>query len=536
VGDAGVQPERPVGAWAPLRVPLFRALFIAQFASNVGTWMQTVGAQWLMGSLSHDPLLVALVQTATSLPIFLFGFPAGAIGDVFDRRRVLLVSQTFMLLAAALLAVLTFSGNVTPWVLLGLTFAVGAGRALTAPSWQAIIPQLVGRDLIPQAATLGAASVNVARAAGPALGGALVAAAGAGWVFGINAVSFLGVLGVLVLWRRQPREKALGPEHVRSALRAGTRYVRSSPRMKAILARAGVFIVFASAMWALLPIVARSGLGLGSGGYGLLLGAVGAGAVFGTAALPRLRARWPLDRVVAGGSVVFALACAVLAWVHVVALVAVALAATGVAWIAVLSSLNATAQMVLPDWVRSRGMGIYLLVFQGGQAIGALVWGLVVKQADTRTAFTVVAAGLLAGGLVAGRRWPLRPIGSLDMRTSQHTPEPDMVIDPDPLHGPVLVTIEYRVPEERADAFREAMQPVGRARRRSGGERWGLFQDGADPERFVEVYVVATWEEHLRQNQERVTRTDRLFEERALELIAEGTEPEVQRLLWAYRE
>src|SRR4051794_8861556 len=201
MGRARVPSERPVSAWAPLKIKLYRWLLIAQFASNIGTWMQTVGAQWLMGDLTHDPLMVALVQTATSLPVFLFGFPAGAVGDIFDRRRVLLISQAFMLVAAAVLAVLTFSGDVTPWVLLGLTFAIGGGRALTAPSWQAIQPQLVGRKLIPQAAALGAASVNVARAAGPALGGALVAAAGAQWVFGINAISFLGVLAGFVLWR-----------------------------------------------------------------------------------------------------------------------------------------------------------------------------------------------------------------------------------------------------------------------------------------------------------------------------------------------
>jgi MFS family permease len=377
--------------------------------------------------------------------------------------------------------------------------------------------------------------VNVARAAGPALGGVLVAAAGAGWVFGLNAISFLGVLGVLVMWRRRPVEKPLGPEHVRSALRAGMRYVRSSPRMKAILARASVFIVFASAMWALLPIVARSDLGLGSGGYGLLLGAVGLGAVVGTATLPRLRARRSLDDVVAGGSVVFALACVVLAWVHVTAAVAVALVATGYAWIAVLSSLNATAQTVLPDWVRSRGMGVYLLVFQGGQAVGALAWGLVVQQASTRLAFSIVAGGLLAG-LAAARRWPLRPTASLDVRPAQHWPEPEMAVEPEPGHGPVLVTVEYRVPAERADAFREAMRPVGRSRRRSGAERWGLYQDGADPERFLEAYVVPTWEEHLRQHQERVTHTDRLFEERARELTAEGSEPKVDHMLWAYRD
>jgi MFS family permease len=535
MGDSGVPPERPVSAWAPLKIKLFRALLIAQFASNIGTWMQTVGAQWLMGDLTHDPLMVALVQTATSLPVFLFGFPAGAIGDVFDRRRVLLVSQAFMLVTAAVLAVLTFRGEVTPWVLLALTFAIGTGRALTAPSWQAIQPQLVGRELIPQAAALGAASVNVARAAGPALGGALVAAAGAEWVFGLNAVSFLGVLAVLVLWRRQRVEKPLGPEHVRSALRAGTRYVRSSPRMKAILARSAVFVLFASAIWALLPVVARNDLHLGSGGYGLLLGAVGVGAVAGTAVLPRLRARWSLDALVAAGGVVFAVACAVIAWVHVVAVVAIALAATGLAWIAVLSSLNATAQTVLPDWVRSRGMALYIIVFQGGQAVGALIWGLVVQQADTRLAFSLVAVGLLAG-VPAARRWPLRPPGAIDVRVWPHWEEPELAIEPDPAHGPVLVQVEYRVPAERADEFREAMRPVGRARRRSGGERWGLFQDGADPERFVEVYVVATWEEHLRQTQERVTHTDRLFEERARALVAEGTVPKVERLLWAYRD
>jgi MFS family permease len=305
--------------------------------------------------------------------------------------------------------------------------------------------------------------------------------------------------------------------------------------MKAILARSAVFVLFASAMWALLPIVARSELGLGSGGYGLLLGAVGLGAVLGTATLPRLRARVSLDRVVAGGGVAFALACAVLAWVHVVAIVAVALVVTGFAWIAVLSSLNATAQGVLPDWVRSRGMALYIIVFQGGQAVGALVWGLVVKQGDTRIAFSAVAAGLLLG-IPAARRWPLRAPGGIDVRPSQHWPEPDLVIDPDPGHGPLLVTVEYRVPAERADAFREAMLPVGRARRRSGGERWGLFQDGADPERFVEVYLVATWEEHLRQHQERTTHTDRLFEERARALVAEGSEPRVEHLLWAYRD
>src|SRR5918998_2572127 len=261
-------PPAAPSAWAPLRIRVYRALWIAQLTSNVGTWMQTVGAQWLMGSLSGDPLLVALVQTAMTLPIFLVGFPAGALGDVYDRRRVLLLSQSFMLVSAGALAALTLGGAVTPWVLLGLTFALGLGQALTAPSWQAIQPQLVGRELIPQAAALGATSMNLARAVGPAIGGALVAAAGPEWVFALNAVSFVAVLAVPVAWRREPRAKVLGPEHVGSALRAGLRFVRSSPRMRTALVHVFAYIFFGSAVWALLPVVARSGLGLGSGGYG----------------------------------------------------------------------------------------------------------------------------------------------------------------------------------------------------------------------------------------------------------------------------
>ena len=523
----------PVSAWAPLRIRIYRVLWTAQFASNVGTWMQTVGAQWLMGSLSHDPLLVALIQTATSLPVFLVGFPAGAIGDIFDRRRILLASQSFMLASAALLAALTLGGDITPAVLLALTFSIGLGMALTAPSWQAIQPELVGRELIPQAATLGATSMNIARAIGPALGGALVAAAGAGWVFVLNGVSFLGVLGVLVWWRREPRAKVLGPEHIGSALRAGARFVRSSPRMRTVLVRASTFVIFSTALWALLPVVARRELGLGSGGYGLLLGAVGVGAVAGAWTLPRARARWNLDRVVVASSLAFAGVALVLAWVHVTTLVAVALVVAGYCWISVNSSLNASAQTVLPDWVRSRGMSLYLLTFQGAQALGAVVWGVVASSWSTRVSMTAVAGGLMLAPLVA-RRWPLRT-RPIDVRLSEWFPEPRLEMQPEPTHGPVLVTVEYEVPPDRADRFREAMERVGRSRRRSGAERWGLFQDSARPERFVEAYVVPTWEEHLRQYQERYTRADEAYAQEALELVREGTQPVVRHLVFAYK-
>jgi MFS family permease len=522
----------PASAWAPLRIRIYRVLWIAQLTSNLGTWMQMVGAQWLMGTLSSDPLLVALIQTALTLPVFMFGFPAGALGDIFDRRRILLASQTFMLVSAGALALLTLAGDITPAVLLALTFAIGAGMALTAPSWQAIQPDLVGRELIPQAATLGATSMNIARAVGPAIGGALVAAGGPEWVFGLNAVSFLGVLGVLVWWRREPRAKVLGPEHIGGALRAGVRFVRSSPRMRTVLVRAISFVVFSTALWALLPVVARSHLHLGSGGYGLLLGAVGVGAVLGAWTLPRARARWNLDRVVIVSSIAFAAVAAVLAWVHVVAIVALALVVAGYCWISVNSSLNASAQTVLPDWVRSRGMSIYLLTFQGGQALGSVVWGVVASRWSTDVALTAVAAGLVSAPLVA-YRWPLRT-RPIDVRLSDWFPEPRLEMEPEPSHGPVLVEVEYEVPPENAGAFREAMERVGRSRRRSGAQRWGLFQDGAHPEKFVEAYVVETWEEHLRQSQERYTRADEMHVQMARSLVREGTVPIARHLFFAY--
>jgi MFS family permease len=520
-------------AWAPMAHRTYRALWIAQFTSNVGTWMQTVGAQWLMGSLSRDPLKVALVQTAMSLPIGLFAVPAGAAGDIFDRRRVLLASQSFMLASAALLGMLTLAGETTAWLLLGLTFAVGTGQALTAPSWQAIQPELVSRDEIPQAATLGGVNMNIARAIGPAIGGALVAAAGPGWVFVLNAASFLAVLAVLARWRRPETERPLGAEHLTEAMRAGVRYVGGSPRFRAVLARTSLFVVFASALWALLPVVARDQLGMSSGGYGLLLGAIGVGALLGAVVLPGIRTRLSANAIVAGASLLFGLVCAVLAWVRIVPVVAVALVAGGLAWIAVLGSLNGVAQTTLPHWVRSRGMALYLLTFQGGQAVGAFAWGLVARQAGTPTALAAVGAGLAAGLALVGR-FALRPTEGLDVTPSQHWSEPQLVVDPDPGHGPVLVTLEYRVPVENAEPFREAMRAVGRIRRRTGGQRWSLYQDAADPERFVETYLTPTWQEHLRQHRERVTVTDRTIQERANSLLLPGTHPRAQHLLFAY--
>lgn len=522
-----------MSAMDPLRHPVFRILWIAQFASNVGTWMQTVGAQWLMGDLGGGPLQVALVQTATSLPIFLLVLPAGALGDILDRRRLLIASQATMFVSAALLAVLTASEAMTPLLLLSLTFAIGAGQALAIPCWRAIQPELVSRAEIPQATLLSSASFNVARAAGPAIGGLLIATVGAQANFAVNALSFLGTLGALALWKRPPDQRALGAEHFGAAIGAGARFVRSAPLLRIVLWRSTLFMLFASAVWALLPTVARGPLGLGADGYGLLYGSVGLGAVAGAFVLPRLRERVGVNVLVSGASVAFAATCLVVGLVSSTGAVAAALVLAGLAWIAVRSSLLASAQVLLPDWTRARGLAFYTLTFMGAQALGSVVWGALAGLTDIGTAFTVAAAGLLLGPLLGQGRLRLTAT-DLDLRPAPAWSEPHLVLDPVPGAGPVLVTIEWRVRVRDAAAFAEAMRPVERARRQTGASRWGLYRDAEDPECFLETFTVATWLEHQRQHAERLTVRDEELESRARALTLEGDPPRVRRLLSAH--
>lgn len=520
-------------AWEPLRIRAFRALWMAQFASNVGTWMQVVGAQWLMGDLGGGALAVALVQTASSLPIFLLVVPAGALGDIADRRRLLIWSHSAMLVCAGLLAAGTLAGAIAPWSLLLLTFALGAGQALTVPSWQAIQPELVGRDQIPQAAVLNGVNFNVARAVGPAVGGLVIAGAGAGAVFVLNAVSFVAVIGTLVTWRRAERPRAFGAEHALSAIRAGARFVRSTPSLRIVITRTALFMTGASALWALLPVVARDSLDLGAGGYGLLLASVGVGAVAGAFVLPRLRARFGLHALVGVASLGYAGATLVAGTVRVVEVVVIALTLAGLSWIGVLSSLNASAQLLLPDWTRARGLAWYMLVFMGAQAFGALSFGALASLAGVQAAL-VAAAGLLVAGVALSTRFRL-PSATFDLRPASDWPEPNMVLEPHPSDGPVLVTIEWRVAPAQVSDFLEAMRPLERARRRTGARRWGLFQDAAEPDVFLESFTVATWEEHLRQHEERVTVRDVEIEGRAREAARMGGAPPVRHLLAAYR-
>ena len=509
----------PGSAWAPFRHRLFAAMWGAQFVSNIGSWMQTVAAQWLMLTLTGSATYVALVQTAAGLPVVLFAIVAGTIGDLVDRRRFLLVTETFMLIAAAALGALAIAGLVTPWVLLALIFAVGTGQALTSPTWQTLQPELVSPAERTQAISLGSVNQNLARAVGPAIGGALLAATSAGTVFLVNAASFIVVIGVIAAWRSAARAPdALPREHVGEAVRAGGRYIAASPVLRVILARAGLFIFFASAIWALLPLTAERVLHLGSGGYGLLLGSVGIGAVAGAVLLPRLRARLSADALLTAGSIGMAVVTLLLAYAHVTAAAAVALVVGGACWILALSTLNSLYQLSLPRWIKARGMSFYLMVFQGGGAVGAAVMGVAAEHAGLTPTLTIAAAGLALGPLAA-LRWRFRPIPPEDLLPAGDWPAPHLAEDQTP-DGPVLVSVEYWAQPGLEEQLMTALQRTRFSRRRTGATSWRAWQDASDPSRILEQFVVASWDEHLRQH-ERVTKRD----QGRLDRIRELTDP-----------
>ena len=476
--------------------------------------------------------MVALMQTATSLPVFLVGLPAGALADIIDRRRLLLFWQGWMLVAAAGLGVLTLFGATTPWLLLTLTFALGLGSAMNAPAWQAITPELVSRAELPAGVALNSVGFNIARAVGPALGGFAVAAAGPAAVFLLNAASFVGVMFVLYRWPRKHRQSALPTERMIGAIQAGLRYVHYAPELDAVLVRVAVFISCGSALWALLPLVARQQLKLESFGYGVLLGCLGLGAVIGAAFLPKVRQRISVDQLVSGATVVFAIATVALAYLHNLGLLCIALVAGGVAWMAIMSSLNVAAQVTTPAWVLSRALGVYQLVFQGGIAVGSAFWGTVAQHLGNPTALLGAAIGLILG-LTVARRYRLTAVGSLDLTPSLHWAEPTVMIELRPDDGPVLITIEYRIDPVRSRDFAVVMHDLGHVRRRDGAVRWGLFHDTSDPSRYVETFVVESWAEHLRQH-ERVTVADRAVEERALAFHISDAPPTVSHLIYTY--
>jgi MFS family permease/quinol monooxygenase YgiN len=524
----------PPSTWAPLRQPVFRALWTASAFSSVGTWMHDVGAAWLMTSLApNSPFWVALMQAAGSLPFFLLALPAGAISDIVDRRKMLLITQSWMCLMAITLGVLTLTNQMTPALLLGLTFALSLGTSMNLPAWQATMPELVSKQELPAAATLNGLVINLARSIGPAIAGMVIAAAGGnpGIVFLLNATSFVIVISTVYRWRRTPQVRDLPAERFVGAIQAGMRYARYAPQLQTVMVRSGAYILFASALFALLPTLGRRELGLDALGYGVLLGFWGIGGLAGAFILPKVRQRFSTDRVVAGGTLLLSFTMLVLAQVRIFPVVCGVMLLVGIASISVMVSLNATAQTVVPLWVRARALAINLLLFQGCMTVGSLLWGAVAQRASVNVALTAAAIGLM-GTVMLSARFCLQCAEKMDLSASLHWDQPFHVFEPCPNDGPVMITIEYRIAPDYAPDFRKAMADLSHIRRRDGAIHWGLFQDLGDPGRFVESVIVESWVEHRRQY-ERVTEADRAVEARAWAFHVADKPPQISEMIYA---
>lgn len=517
---AGLAVFRKSAMLRPLARPAFAALWTVVLLVNIGNWMETVGAQWLLVSGGAAPAIVALVQTADALPIMLLALPAGVLADVFDRRALLIGTQLFMVVVELTLFALTVTGQMTSFLLLVLTFLSGAGLGVTSPAWQALIPDVVDRSDLGAAAVLGSVNVNAARAVGPAIAGLLIAAVGVGAVFGVYATSCLLFAVVLATVAVRDREQPMRRERLVPALRAGTGYVRSAPVVRTLIVRAALFLVPAMATWALLPLVASDVLGLSSAGYGVLLGSLGVGALLGVVLLDRLGGRYSEEALLRAASVAYAATMAVLVLLPSIAVAVASLLVAGAAWVAVLSRINAALQLFLPDWVRARALAIYLMAMFGSQAVGAVVWGVAASRFGLTATFVLSALAMLLCA-VAGPRWRMRDLTGLDRSPAAYWAEPQLAFEPDLTVGPVLVRIDYEVPTENAAAFASAMESVERSRRRTGARSWRLDRDGADPSRFQELFEVDSWDEHLRQHGGRLTGVDEALEQQA-QALAKG--------------
>jgi MFS family permease len=518
--SAGAMAERGRGPslLSPFHHRAFSVLWTATVVANVGSWMYSAAAAWLMTGLDADPLLVSLVQVATTLPMFLFAIPAGAVADIVDKRRFLIAGESTITLIATVFAVLVWQHLVTPAILLLFIFLLEAGSAATMPAWQSVVPLLVPREDLAAAVSVNSVGINVSRALGPALGGVLTAASGIAAPFWVNAASNIGSIGALWSWHSPAaRPSRLPAEHVTNAIRVGIRHARNNRQLRASLVRVAAFFFFASCYWALLPLVARSQIGGRATLYGILLGAIGASAIVGGFALPRLKAMLGPNRLVAAGSIGTAAAMALFGTAHSAAAALAASGIAGISWICVVSTLNVSAQIALPEWVRGRGLAIYVTVMSAALTIGSIVWGQVARVSGLPMAHFIAAAGALVA-IPLTWRWQLRSGPGVDLSPSMHWPTPVVSQDIERDAGPVLVTVEYRVRDADRAVFLAAIGRLSHERRADGAYAWGIFEDVTEPGRFLETFLIESWLEHLRQH-ERVTNADRVLQDQINQMV-----------------
>jgi MFS family permease len=486
-------------ALAPLQGPVFRGLWLAWLAANLTMWMNDVAAAWLMTTLTTSPVMVALVQTASTLPVFLLGLPSGALADILDRRRYFAATQLWVAVNALLLAGLSLAGQLTAPLLLLLTFSNGIGLALRWPVFAAIVPQVVSRELLPQSLALNGIAMNLSRVIGPVLAGVLISTFSPAAVFVLNAVLALVAFALVLRWRGEaPRTSALPGERFVGAMRAGLNFAMQSPRLQVVLLRIFLFFLQSTALISLLPLVAQQLHGGGPGTFTIMLSAVGAGAIVAALYFPKWRSKHGPDRFVLVGTLVHAVLSVVIVAVPEVWVALPAMVLLGMAWISVANSLVVAAQQALPDWIRARGMSIYQMALMGGAAAGSLLWGQVAGWTSVRTA--VIAAAMLGVVVVlATRRLSVASSGPIDFSPVPVRNLPPVAIDIAADAGPVMVTVEYLIDPARGEAFAEVMQRTRRARLRQGALSWGLFRDVARPGRYIEYFVDENWVEHQRR-------------------------------------
>lgn len=521
--------ELAVSALSPLRFPIFRAVWIASTISNLGGLIQSVGASWMMTSIAPSADMVALVQASVSLPIMLLSLIAGAMADNLDRRKVMLGAQIFMLVVSVGLSACAWAGLITPWLLLLFTFLIGCGAAFNAPAWQASVGDMVPRSQLPGAVALNSMGFNIARSVGPAIGGAIVAAAGVAAAFAVNAASYAALIGVLTRWRRQPEPRLLPPETLGIAIAAGIRYVSMSPAIRTVLVRGGVFCIGASAVLALLPLVAKHLIAGGPLTYGLLLGAFGLGAVAGAIASARLRATLSTEAIVRWACAAFALAAAIVGVSSYLLATMAALLVTGAAWVLSLSTFNVAVQMSAPRWVVARALSLYQMAAFGGIAFGSWLWGEVAASGSLGISLLAAAVVMLLCAAL-GRWFPLAQAEELNLDPLRPWKEPVTAVPVDARTGPVVVTIEYIIAEEDILDFLAAMAERRRVRRRDGARNWLLLRDLADPRVWIERYQTPTWLDYMRHSS-RLTQDDALIPGRLRALHRGPGAPVVRRMI-----
>ena len=520
-------------AASPLRDGPFRLFYSGSIGTALGYTMQAAMAAWVMATLTPSALMVALVQSASTAPFLLFGLVAGSLADIMNRRRLIVGTQLVMLLSTALLGLIALTGLVGPVSLLLLTFICGAGFTFYMPAQQASINDLVTREDLPRAVALGAVAFNVARAIGPAIAGAIAAWFGSGSALLTSSLFFVVMIfGVRSL---KPAEKNLPgvPETLFAGVQSGLRFAWHSPAMRSLVILNISFTVCASALWALIPLVARDQLGLGAGGYGLLYGTFGAGAVVSALAIPEQLQKRSLNTVVRASILLWIAATLLVAATTFTPVALIGALFAGAGWVGVLSSLSAGTQSTAPAWVRARAVSINLLSLQTGLAVGSLLWGVLASIAEVRLTIAISSAIMLLLYAI-NHRVHVKLGDEADVTPFAQLPELAVTVEPMPTDGPVLVQVEYRIDEEHRPAFLKAIQAVEATRRRNGAASWRVFRDVGEDERYVERYVVTSWAEYVRLRM-RMTVADRMLQNRVMELQRKDTPIRVSRLIGVNR-